>query len=47
MLAVLPAELAPSMPVWMTTHRELRDSARIQLVFDWLANGLKKIIEAP
>ncbi len=27
-------------PIWLVTHRELRTSRRIRLVFDWLANGL-------
>lgn len=31
--------LAP-LPVWLTTHRELRSSKRIRTVFDFLAEGL-------
>ncbi|MDO5626099.1 MAG: LysR family transcriptional regulator [Pseudomonadota bacterium] len=27
-------------PIWLVTHRELRTSRRIRLVFDWLAEGL-------
>ncbi|MCP4806376.1 MAG: LysR family transcriptional regulator [Proteobacteria bacterium] len=32
----------PSLPVplWIVSHRELRTSRRIRLVFDWLADGL-------
>ena len=28
-------------PIWLVTHRELRTSRRIRLVFDELARGLK------
>ncbi|GAA6142023.1 LysR family transcriptional regulator [Hydrogenophaga sp. 5NK40-0174] len=31
---------AVKFPVWLVTHRELRTSRRIRLVFDWLAEGL-------
>lgn len=27
-------------PIWLVTHRELRTSRRIRVVFDWLAEGL-------
>ena len=27
-------------PIWLVTHRELRTSPRIRMVFDWLAEGL-------
>jgi DNA-binding transcriptional LysR family regulator len=36
----------PPMPVWVTTHRELRDSARIRAVFDALVEGLGKVVDA-
>lgn len=29
-------------PVWLTTHRELNTSRRVRLVFDFLAEGLKR-----
>jgi DNA-binding transcriptional LysR family regulator len=29
-------------PVWLVTHRELRTSRRIRVVFDALAKGLAK-----
>jgi DNA-binding transcriptional LysR family regulator len=28
------------LPIWLVSHRELRTSRRIRLVFDWLADGL-------
>jgi len=34
-------EIAP-MPVWLTSHCELRDSARIRVVFEALAEGLAR-----
>ena len=34
------ASMAPSMPLWLTAHRELRSSRRIKIVFDMLAEGL-------
>jgi len=37
--------IAP-MPVWVTTHRELRGSARIRLVFDALVSALGKVTDA-
>ncbi|TCV85837.1 LysR family transcriptional regulator [Sulfurirhabdus autotrophica] len=44
MQLVLPEELVPNMPVWVTAHRELRNSARIRLVFDALAEGLQTMV---
>lgn len=46
MLPVLPQVIMPSMPVWVTAHRELRQSARIRLVFDALADGLQTMVVA-
>jgi len=41
---VLPElDIAP-MPVWLSSHRELRDSARIRLVFEALAEGLSGMV---
>ncbi|WP_305985144.1 LysR family transcriptional regulator [Roseibium sp. MMSF_3544] len=37
---VLPDLPTPQIPVWLVTHRELRTSKRIRLVFDRLAHGL-------
>lgn len=43
MRAVLPPALAGNLPVWLTAHRELRQSARIRVVFDALAKGLEAV----
>lgn len=37
---VMPRQKLPALPVWLTAHRELRDSARIRAVFDFLAEAL-------
>lgn len=37
---VLVDQELPSLPVWLTTHRELKSSKRIRTVFDFLAEGL-------
>lgn len=37
---VLPERPPFLFPIWLTTHRELRSSARIRLVFDFLAEAL-------
>lgn len=39
----------PSMefPIWLVTHRELQTSPRIRTVFDFLANYLGIIADAP
>jgi DNA-binding transcriptional LysR family regulator len=44
MRAVLPPDATPDMPVWITAHRELRDSPRIQLMFKWLADGFTPLL---
>ena len=44
MQMVMPVSWVPSMPLWLTAHRELRDSRRIKLVFDVLAEGLLDVI---
>jgi len=38
---VLPELQLPVLPVWLTAHRELRASRRLQRVFDHLATGLR------
>ncbi len=40
MEALLPAQVAIPIPIWLTTHRELHTSRRIRLVFDVLAEAL-------
>jgi DNA-binding transcriptional LysR family regulator len=48
MRMVMPASMVPSMPLWLTAHRELRNSRRIKMVFDMLAEGLHAALgEAP
>ena len=34
-------------PIWLVTHRELRTSRRIRLVFETLAQGLAQPLEPP
>jgi DNA-binding transcriptional LysR family regulator len=38
--AVLPALRLPEIALWLVAHRELRTSARIRAVFDFLAREL-------
>ena len=38
--AVLPDAVSADVPIWLATHRELRTSRRIRLVFDYLAEAL-------
>ncbi len=40
---VLPDLPSPEFPIWLVTHRELRTSRKIKIVFDQLAHGLKDI----
>lgn len=35
------------LPIWLVTHRELRTSRRIRVVFEALAQGLAAMGEAP
>lgn len=44
MQMVMPVSWVPSMPLWLTAHRELRDSRRMKLVFDVLAECLLSAI---
>ena len=41
--AVLPHELSIPIPVWLTSHRELRESKRIRLVYDILIDVIRGI----
>lgn len=45
MRSVLPKKMVGTMPVWLTVHRELRGSLRIQRVFDALAEGLERLVD--
>lgn len=40
LVQVMKEQPLPDLPVWLTAHRELRDSARIRAVFDFLAEAL-------
>ena len=39
---VMAQQDLPALPVWLTTHRELKSNKRIRTVFDFLAEGLLK-----
>jgi len=45
MRSVLPKKMVGTMPVWLTVHRELRGSIRIQRVFEALAAGLLPLVD--
>lgn len=45
LIAVLPEQNMPDLPIWLTSHRELKSSKRIRSVFDFLATELKKMAE--
>ena len=47
LVPVLPGLVLPVLPVWLTAHRELRASLRLQRVFDFLAQGLRAWGEEP
>lgn len=40
LVRVLESQPLPDQPVWITAHRELRNTARIRVVFDFLAEAL-------
>jgi DNA-binding transcriptional LysR family regulator len=35
----------PTLPVWLTVHREIRSSARIRALYDFLAEGIRSALE--
>ena len=39
---ILPDQFSLDIPLWLVSHRELRTSRRIRLVFDYLADALTK-----
>jgi DNA-binding transcriptional LysR family regulator len=41
-LQVLPTAPVPSLPIWLTVHREVRSNKRLRLVYDALASALAK-----
>lgn len=44
---VLPSLPSLQFPIWLVTHRELRTSRRIRVVFDTLARGLADVTRSP
>jgi DNA-binding transcriptional LysR family regulator len=47
LVPVLQALKLPVLPVWLTAHRELRASRRLRLVWDHLADGLRRWGQGP
>jgi DNA-binding transcriptional LysR family regulator len=45
MQPALPDGVVEPMPLWLVTHQELRQSARIRCVFDWLMLALQEMPE--
>jgi DNA-binding transcriptional LysR family regulator len=43
-LPVLPHLPLPTLPVWLTVHREIRTNTRVRAVFDFLANHLPPML---
>lgn len=41
---LLPMVKIPSLPIWLTVHREIRTSQRIRAVYDFLAQALPKAL---
>lgn len=44
---VLPMLALPRLPMWLAVHREIRNSARIRAVFDFLAQALPAALHLP
>ena len=42
--SVLPQLRIPSLPIWLTVHREIRGSARIRAVYDFLAEAVPEAL---
>jgi DNA-binding transcriptional LysR family regulator len=43
LVRVLPRAAVPSLPVWLTVHREIRSNRRLRVVYDALAAELKSL----
>lgn len=44
---LLPMLPLPHLPVWLTVHREIRNSGRIRAVYDFLAQAVPQALTAP
>lgn len=44
--AILPMIELPVLPIWLTVHRELRTSALIRAVFDFLADEVPRMLQS-
>jgi DNA-binding transcriptional LysR family regulator len=42
---IMPEQAIPRLPVWLTSHRELKSNQRIRTVFDFLAQALSAVNE--
>lgn len=43
LVRLMPDLALPTLPVWLTAHREVRTSRRIRLVFDFLASAISRL----
>jgi len=43
-MRILPMLTLPSLPVWLTVHREIRNNGRIRAVYDFLAQAIPKAL---
>lgn len=41
---MLPQLALPTLPIWLTVHREIRTSARIRAVYDFLAEAVPQAL---
>jgi DNA-binding transcriptional LysR family regulator len=44
LVALLPMIRIPPLPIWLTVHREIRTSARIRAVYDFLASAVPRAL---
>lgn len=47
LVRLLPTAAVPSLPIWLTVHREVRSSKRLRVVYDALATELMRLPSAP
>jgi hypothetical protein len=45
LIPVLPGALQIALDVWLVTHRDLKSTSRVQLLFDWPAAGLSDYVK--